>query len=456
MPSANRGWAATALAAALVSSCGDRGGQGRAEPVAAPERAAAVVPPPPYTPPAEPALGVESLAALRWSERGGHGAFRQARAAERRGQWAQMVERCQAALAADASHLEAAWLLAAGLIHLGRFAEVGEPLARAVAGEPGKWGPPALALPLFAPYWASGHGDHVRPWIEAVLRRYQAELARSLIALHGDRLVAYEPRAGRYSALARPHRVRGALVVPPRVGFVTGAAPGARGARLGIVDLRSGAVTLEPLPDGRHDLWLEPAGERVLLRSERGRWRALDGELATPPQKLPAPRLAIRGAHATVEGHPAPELSADWDQDGMASALRLRRSQRLLAAPAPAMIDGQRVSWSPRRTRLAFVAADGACQPEAGAHVAAYVADAITGGPRLLTQEPGAIELAWVDDQLLAVGSARGVTLFALGTDGAATTLVELPELALPAAAPRPRCAVPEVPQLPVADPDEL
>lgn len=325
-----------------------------------------------------------------------------------------------------------------------------------MAGEPGKWGPPALALPLFAPYWASGHGDELRPWIEDVLRRYQSDLAHSLVALHRDRLVAYEPRTKRYSALARPHRVRGALVVPPRVAFVTSAGPAARGVRLGILDLRSGAVALEPLPEGRHDLWLEPSGERVLLRSDRSPWRPLGGEPAAQPQGLPSPRLAVRGGRATVEGHPVPELSADWDQDRMASALRLRRSQRLLTAPAPAMIDGERVSWSPRRTRLAFVAADSACQPVEGAPVSAYVADAITGAPRLVAQEPGALELAWVDEELLAVGTSRGVTLFALEADGAATALVALPELALPASTPRPRCTTPDLPSPPAEDPDEL
>lgn len=454
MASANRGWAAAALVAALLSSCGDRGAQSRAEPTASPDRAPAAAPPP-FSPPAAVALGVESLAALRWSERAGHAAFRLARAAERRGQWAQMVAHCQSALAADPSHLEAAWLLAAGLVHLGRHPEVGAPLARAVAGEPGKWGPPALALPLFAPYWESGQGELLRPWIEDVLRRYHAELASSLVALHGDRLVAYHPSTARYSALARPHRVRGALVVPPRVAFVTGPAPGGRGARLGILDLRTSAVTLEPLAEGRQEVWLEPSGERVLVRRDR-RWKSLDGEPVAQPQGAPAPRLAIRGARATVDGHPAPELSADWDQDHMASALRLRRSQRVLSAPAPAMIDGQRVSWSPRRTRLAFVAADSACLPEQGARVAAYVADALTGAPRLVSEAPGALELGWVDEQLLAVGSARGITLLALGTDGTATVRAELPELTLPAAAPRPRCPVSEVPALPVEDPDEL
>lgn len=453
MPSAKRGWAAAALAAALLSSCSDRGAQSRAEPAASPPPAPAA--PPPFAPPAAVVLGVESLSALRWSERSGHAAFRLARAAERRGQWAQMVAHCQSALAADPSHLEASWLLAAGLVHLGRHAEVGEPLARAVAGEPGKWGPPALTLPLFAPYWESGQGELLRPWIEDVLRRYHAELASSLVALHGDRLVAFQPGTARYSSLARPHRVRGAMVVAPRVAFVTGAAPGSRGARLGLLDLRTSAVTLVPLAEGRQEVWLEPAGERVLVRSDR-RWKSLDGEPVAQPRGLLAPRLALRGARATVDGHPAPELSADWDQDLMASALRLRRSQRLLTAPAPAMIDGERVSWSPRRTRLAFVAADSACQPAEGAPVSAYVADAITGAPRLVAQEPGALELAWVDEELLAVGTSRGVTLFALEADGAATVLVALPELALPASTPRPRCATPDLPSPPAEDPDEL
>jgi hypothetical protein len=129
--------------------------------VAAPS-AAAAHPTAAAAPAADAPLGVADLAALAWRERAGQEAFRRARAAERQGDWAAMVARCQEALAADPSHLEASWLLAAGLSHLRRFSEVAPPLVRAVAGDPGKWARPALELPLFAPYWESGQGEAVQ------------------------------------------------------------------------------------------------------------------------------------------------------------------------------------------------------------------------------------------------------------------------------------------------------
>src|SRR5262245_34619826 len=82
------------------------------------------------------ALGLPDLADFRWRKRGGQAAFRNARKAEERGDWAQVVNACKQALAADPGHLDASWLQAVGFAKLGQLDQVLTPLSRAAAGDP--------------------------------------------------------------------------------------------------------------------------------------------------------------------------------------------------------------------------------------------------------------------------------------------------------------------------------
>ena len=131
-----------ALALVFLVACG---GSKTAEPPPAPKDAGipdtAVLDIPPRT------LGMPDLASYMWRKRGGHPAFRIARIAEAKNQWADVVTTCKQALAADPGHLEAAWLLAAGLGHLKKYDELIAPLQLATAGDFGKWGPASLEVP---------------------------------------------------------------------------------------------------------------------------------------------------------------------------------------------------------------------------------------------------------------------------------------------------------------------
>jgi hypothetical protein len=516
---------------------------GAAAPTAAP--AAKISPAP--APADDAPLGVADLAALAWRERDGKEAFRLARAAERRGDWATMVTHCEAALAADPSHLEASWLLAAGLSHLKRFPELAAPLAVAVAGDPAKWAQPALQLSLFAPYWASGQGEALRPWIAAVQARMATALARSLIFVQAGRLLAYDRAGRRWQPLTRRLALAGAMVSRPRVIFVArgeisaaakakaaklakaaaantaaGAAagadrpestpvkPGAKdrnklaaGARragaaagaqpkasaqvqaqapvqaakpwlLGFVDLRSGAVVEVQLPEAQRYEIVELAGaERtassassawaplppLLVRADAGPWLAVTAEGALLPSAVPPPaaprvglpRLLVADGRAQLVRQPLAGIVADWDQSTMASALRIRRSNRLIAPPTPALIDGQRVQWSPAGSRLALVASLETCEPDQPAalprRTLAYVVDPITGSSREVAQSAAGLELEWAGEQLLAIATDHGVDLVDLA---AGTTEILGADLALLLPLRRTRCAVP-----PESDPAE-
>ena len=97
--------------------------------------------------PARP-LGLADLTSFDWRHRGGQAAFRAARKAEAREDWPAVAVACKQALAADPSHLEAAWLLAAASAKLGKLDDVLAPLQVAASGDYGKWDDEAMKSKL--------------------------------------------------------------------------------------------------------------------------------------------------------------------------------------------------------------------------------------------------------------------------------------------------------------------
>jgi len=104
-------------------------------------------------------LGLPDLAAFGWRKRGGQPAFRAARKAEMKNDWATVVTTCKQVLAADPGHLEAAWLLAAGEAELGKLDAILPPLQLAAAGDFGKWGNASLELPAMQAFLATPAGE---------------------------------------------------------------------------------------------------------------------------------------------------------------------------------------------------------------------------------------------------------------------------------------------------------
>src|SRR4029079_12198382 len=90
-----------------------------------------------------------------------------------------------------------------------------------------------------------------------------------------------------------------------------------------------------------------------------------------------------------------PNITADWDDQSLASAVRIGTSNRVVSVPSPGLIDGNSAAWSPDRAHLACVAQlDDHCA--AGAvNTAAFVADAATGGAKELERAAGGIALMW-------------------------------------------------------------
>lgn len=448
----------------LLAACGQSSGQKTSHAAtrddARPLAADAAAPPAEL---AEQPLGVPELAAYRWRAGSGQAAFLEASRAERAGDWAAVVRACREALAADPGHLEAAWSLAVALGRLGQPTEVLAPLQRAVAGDFGTWGEASLTRPALRDFLATPAGEAWTRRVEQDRARYASALARSIVVHARGDLYAYDPATTRWLRLTDTGgAVLGALVVAEArtlAYVVRGASAKApRELAVGVLELARGRA-IRPIPlgtagpirvagpadqeDARHGA-AAPTAIRIGSGTTKLAWRRIEdgGRLRALPARTRPPRgrwleVAEDGA-VRLHALPVPTVTADWDDTGLASAMRIGSSRRVVSPPSPGLIDGHTVTWSPGKTHLAFVAQlDDTCAPGA-IHAAAYIADAATGTLTELARASDGLAIEWVTDRTLAIADGRGVSIRDL--DGAPTTLhPDATELTTPRR--RPPCA---------------
>src|SRR5204863_9296121 len=89
-------------------------------------------------------------------------------------------------------------------------------------------------------------------------------------------------------------------------------------------------------------------------------WQSLDdaNKLVALPPKTPRPErpyLEVRGRKVTLRALPV-AVTADWDGHGLAGAMRIGKSSRVVSVPSPGLIDGNTAQWSTDHTQVAFVA----------------------------------------------------------------------------------------------------
>ncbi|HET9624300.1 MAG TPA: hypothetical protein VFP84_23165 [Kofleriaceae bacterium] len=434
-------------------------------------------PPPPAVPDARPAdagaaltidelpLGAADLAAFGWRRRAGQRAFRQARIAEGREDWARVVTLCTQALAADPGHLDAAWLIAIGFAELGQLDRVLAPLRQAAAGDFAKWGPASLEHPALAAFLATPTGEAWRRRVELDRARYAAALARALIVTADGDLYGVEVDTGRWHRLTRTvGAVLGALEAPAarQIAYVARVKrAGKRELGIGTIDLARGRGS-RPVPVGSAGpiavaysaqppigFWVATGGPRAIA------WRQFDDEyhfhaLAKATPRPPGAWLEITGK-LSVRVHALPSnVTADWDEQSLASAIRIGSSNRIVSVPSPGLIDGNTAAWSPDRVHLAFVAQlDDHCA--AGAvNTAVFVADAATGGARELERSASGIAVTWLAERRLAVAGDHGVTVRSLDDGVAPVAIAGATGLMSPRE--RPRCAPVSAADAPAAD----
>jgi hypothetical protein len=403
-------------------------------------------------------LGVPELEGFRWRKRPGQSAYRKARVAEAKGDWAEVATLCAQALTADPAHLDAAWLGAVALAKMGKTGEVLAPLQRAVCGDFGKWGQQSLEQPGLQPFLATPAGQGWRRRVEADRATYTSALARSLVVMGHRDLYAFDPETTRWYRLTRTSgAVLAALDAPAahQIGYVT---RGKHGVKLGVVDLATGK-TLKPVDTGADKLVLTygTAAQPGFWIGTGTTWRRIDedGNLHALPagtKRPPGPWLDVGAHSARLHRLPVANVAADWDDQSLASAIKLATSNRVITAPSPGLVDGNTLAWSPDRSRLAFVTIDDHCTPGSDAS-SAYVADAATGTVEELERAHDGISVAWLDERRLAIAGDHGVTLVDVTSATKATTpLVGATDLV--AQRRHPRCS-PDTDQPPDELPDE-
>jgi len=392
---------------------------------------------PPVAPPeiSELPVGGSAHAAFAWAGRAGQAAYEAAREAEARQDWAAMVSAARGALAADPAHLEAAWLLSLGLARLGEHAAVVAPLHAAVAGDFGRWGEESLVHPALTAFLASAPGAAWREHVERDRAAYLDALARATIVLAGGDLYAVDVDASRWLPLTRTGgAVIGALrPTRDRLAYVVrDTASSTPVLALGTIELAHGRTTspvsiATPGPVTLAYSTRSPVGFWLGSSVPKARWRHRkdDGTLARLPAKTRAPagpRLEIDPRSLQLRSLPIEKISADWDEHGLASAIRLGSSNRVVSAPGAALIAGHTIAWSPSRAHLAFVAQpDAPCAPGAISALA-YVANAATGTVTEVGRATGGLAISWIGERRLALAGDDGVTIVEL--DGGPTRLL--------------------------------
>jgi hypothetical protein len=459
------------------ASCGR---PGSSESVASTRRDAAAHAPDAAVVLAPLALGMPALSAFAYRTRAGHAPFQLARQSEAAGDWVTVAAQCRQALAVDPDHLDAAYLLAVALAKTGAGGEqIVTPLAKAVAADYGKWGAASLEQPALQPFLATAIGQAWRRRVDEERPAFLAALARALVVTSSGDLYAYDGEAIRWYRLTR---TGGAVVAALRVrsrhqlAYVTRQRVKEGGKSrtkigIGLVDLAAGhtrrAVAVPAEVPASATLRIgysekKPAG--FVVRAGTAAWQLVDTgklELRRLPAKAHADvpayladmvRLEVSGRSARIDRTAVANVSADWDDSSLASAIKIGRSKKVVTVPSPGLIDGDTATWSPDGTQLAFVAQlSETCAPGL-ATAAAFVADGATGTVQELERATTGIAIEWYADRKLAIAGDHGVSIVALD-GGAATPLAGADGLATPRW--RPKCVPEPIIEEPIVDDEE-
>src|SRR5947207_1279756 len=120
------------------------------------------------------------------------------------------------ALAADPTHVDAAWLLAAALAEQKKWNDMLEPLQLAVAADFQKYGTPALELAQLQPFLATPTGEAWKRRVDDDRAAFLEVLSRAIVIEADGELYAFDPKLSRYHRLTRTGGgVVGALWAPP-------------------------------------------------------------------------------------------------------------------------------------------------------------------------------------------------------------------------------------------------
>jgi hypothetical protein len=349
-------------------------------------------------------LGAETVAGFAYRRGVGQPAYERAVEAAKAAaeDWQAVIDACREALAADPAHLDAWWLLARAYARKGDHGAMLEPLSAAVAGDWSKWGERSLTLPLFGEFLESRWGEAWKELVAEYRAAFAESARRALVVLGRESrdVYAWDRETRRWLRLSRTGgTVIATIPGPEGSGLVAYVAyrdlvkPGDRKAaatrpRVAVIELASGRVSREVGFLGVETLRLgwkagKDTDEPTLLATVEGDdpgtftvdWKRGHAKKAA---KASAAKNAVVVSRGQVQRLrlPIEKVTADWDDDGLASAIRLDATRKTVTPPSGLVVDGHELVWSPDRARLALVATrEGDCDAPA----TLFVVDAATG-----------------------------------------------------------------------------
>lgn len=411
------------------------------------------------------ALGMPAVTAFGYRKGPGQPGFRRARELESGGKWPEVAAACREALAADPAHLDAAYLLAVALAKTGASpALIVAPLTVAVAGDFIKWGAAALAQPALQPFLATPTGTAWKVRVTEARAQHATILSRALLIGNRGDYYAYDREAARFHRLTR---TGGAAVATFRAHNVAKLLYVTRERRKGAVHIGIGLVDLAT-SRSKKLAYVQPSDSiRVAYSTKRDAfivrsktWFIVDdGGDALELDAMPAKEntsfaerawIDVTGRHARPGRGPMPSIAADVDPQGLASALKIHSSKRVVTVPSPGLIDTNTIMWSPDRSQIAFIALRSEVCRGASADTAVFVADAATGTAREIERAVSAMAFDWVADRTLAIVGDHGVSIHG----GVAPFVIEGADALAPSKR-LPVCSAGTISDDPVAEPDD-
>lgn len=401
-------------------------------------------------------LGLPDPSAFDETHSAGRAAFEAARAAARHKDWADAAAACQRAVRADPHHLDAEYLWAVALLHLGRSQDAVDHLRVALAGDWLHFSQPVVADPELAPLRASPPGKELQDVMAAdraglieriqsglllVARRAPASMPR---AGKGTRrvtseaeLYAYDRGTGRYlrlthtgfsvvGFLAAPSGDQVAYVRLDRVTLPASGPPLLSRARVGVVHLadpgraghevrvpRGRTLVLGFAQDGAlvatayqaEGTWQRGPGTSLRIDSARGR------AVRVPAAANAPAHLVVRYEDVERIATRAPDgVAADWNPDtGAAEEFVIESSDKRIQVRGGKAARAAGMVWSPDHARLAFTTAADPCATDpAGRAATLYAVDAESGRMQRVFTSAAVLAPAFASPTVLAYQDGAG------------------------------------------------
>ncbi len=352
--------------------------------------------------------------------------------------WAAVTADCQEALAADADHLGAAFLLARARVETADASGVAEPLAQALAGDYLAFAP-ALAEAPWPAFFASEAGAPIKARVDAIARSFLDRAKSGLFvvarrtsfrppkpknkvqwaATRGE-LYGYDRETERYLRITHTnHSLAGWLMAPSGDELVYvaygGVKAGADGqpsllgrAKIGVIDMD----TLEPRTKEarvkgtprRISVGYRAGDELVVQTADAdGRWATrnphswvLDrgkGRLKKSDVTLDAADvLRIDYDRVRLERAQSPDVQAE----GEATSFRLLPTNITVVMPAGEVVGADGYYWSPDKVHLVVRTLPKPCEDQRESTL--YLIDAATGKLKNILRGVASFETRWIDN----------------------------------------------------------